>query len=182
MSETITIVGNVAAAPERREIGNGAEVTKFRVGCTQRRFDAQQEKWVDGHTNWFSVNAFRALGAHAFASIHKGERVIVTGRLRIRTWENDAGRGTAVEIDADGIGHDLLWGTSVFQVASRPGPGVPSAPPAGAEPAAVTTGPGDWGAPAGGPDPWVSQQATGGGDALPRETVPAGAGDAETPF
>ncbi|MDQ1128756.1 single-stranded DNA-binding protein [Microbacterium sp. SORGH_AS_0888] len=172
MSETITIVGNVAAAPERRDIGNGVEVTKFRVGCTQRRFDAQQGKWVDGHTNWYSVSAFRALGTHAFASLRRGERVIVTGKLRIRTWENDSGRGTSVEVDADAIGHDLLWGTSLFQEAPR------SAPASTPTSEAASGTAGDWGAPAAVPDPWVAARPV----EPAAEPVPAGAPPEDTPF
>ena len=50
----------------------------------------------------------------------KGDRVLVTGRLRLRDWDTGTKRGTAVEIDAEAIGHDLLWGTSTFSKSSRP--------------------------------------------------------------
>ena len=68
-----------------------------------------------GHTNWYTVSAFRQLAVHAQQSLHKGQRVIVTGRLRVSTWENASGKGTSVDIDAEAIGHDLLWGTSDFR-------------------------------------------------------------------
>jgi single-strand DNA-binding protein len=113
--DTITITGNVATAPERRTTANGVTVTTFRIASGQRRFDKESEKWVESTTNWYTVSAFRALGEHAYMSLHRGERVIVTGRLRLRDWETPTKRGTSAEIDADALGHDLLWGTSVFR-------------------------------------------------------------------
>ncbi len=114
MSDHITVIGNVAAAPELRRTGAGDPVTSFRVGSTSRRRDAATGQWVDGETNWYRVSAFRALGEHAFASVTKGNRVIVVGKLRVRRWESAGKSGTDVEIDAEAIGHDLLFGTSAF--------------------------------------------------------------------
>jgi single-strand DNA-binding protein len=65
-------------------------------------------------TNWYTISAFRQLGINCAASIDKGDRVLVTGRLRIREWENDEHTGTTIDIEADAIGHDLSWGTSTF--------------------------------------------------------------------
>jgi len=119
MNDTITIMGNLAADPVQRFIGNGASVTSFRVASSQRHLDKKSGKWVDGQPNWYQVSAFRALGEHAFASLHKGERVIVTGRLSVRHWENDKGKGVSVEIEADAVGHDLLWGTTQYTRVER---------------------------------------------------------------
>jgi len=146
-SETITVVGNVGGAPERRQTPAGP-VTSFRVGSTHRKFDKQAGEWVDDYTNWFSVNVWRALGDHAYASLHKGDRVLVTGRLRAREWETDTKRGVSLEIDATALGHDLLWGTTTF---SKDAPGAV----AGSRQAEGTAAPGDWGAPAGG-DGWAT--------------------------
>jgi len=63
---------------------------------------------------WFTVTAFRRLAENAAASLEKGDRVIVQGRLRVRPWESGEKSGISVEIDADAIGHDLAWGTTVF--------------------------------------------------------------------
>lgn len=112
--DTITITGNITA-PEQRTLPGGGTVTTFRIASGQRRFNKESEKWEDSVTNWYTVSAFRALGEHAYMSLHRGERVIVTGRLRLRDWETPTKRGTSVEIDADALGHDLLWGTSVFR-------------------------------------------------------------------
>jgi len=114
MNDTITIMGNLAADPERRMIGDGMTVTSFRVASTQRRFDRKEGKWVDRETNWYDVSVFRDLGDHAYESLRKGERVIVNGRLKIRPWQTEKSKGTSVEIEADAVGHDLLWGTTKY--------------------------------------------------------------------
>lgn len=116
MSESITIVGTITE-PEQRHAAFGA-VTTFRLGTSNRKRDPQSGVWSDGPTSWYRVSVYRALGEHAFASLKKGERVIVTGRLRLSTWENESGRGMAADIDADAVGHDLLWGTSLYTRAS----------------------------------------------------------------
>jgi single-strand DNA-binding protein len=114
MSDTITIIGNIAADPDHKRTSNGVPIANFRVASAQRRFDRATGTWIDNGTNWYAVAAFRGLAEHAYQSLHKGDRVIVTGRLRVRDWETDTRRGTAVEIDAEAIGHDLLWGTTTF--------------------------------------------------------------------
>ncbi|MFF7292425.1 single-stranded DNA-binding protein [Microbacterium sp. NPDC008134] len=119
MSDTVTIIGKVATDPNRAQTGGGVAVTNFRLASTHRRFDQSTQAWVDAGTNWYSVAAYRQLGEHAKASLRSGDSVIVTGRLRIRTWESNGKNGTSVDIDADAIGHDLRWGTSAYLRASR---------------------------------------------------------------
>lgn len=114
MSDTITITGNVATDPELKRTPNGVTIATFRVASGQRRYDRNSGTWVDTGTNWYSVSAFRGLADHAYKSLRKGDRVLLTGRLRVRTWETDTKRGMTVEIDAEAIGHDLLWGTTTF--------------------------------------------------------------------
>lgn len=140
MSETITVAGNLAADPERRTTAGGDAVVSFRVGSTQRRLDKDTGQWVDAYTNWFHVSAFRSLAENALLSLRKGDRVIVTGTLRLRTWENDSRSGVTADIDAAAIGPDLRWGTSVFtrraRGEERNGPRPDGAAPAGAVDAA----------------------------------------------
>lgn len=118
MTDTITITGNVATPPEFKRTPAGVGITTFRVASGQRRYDRAMGAWVDAGTNWYSVSAFRGLADHAFTSLNKGDRVLLTGRLRLREWDNGTRRGIAVEIDAEAIGHDLLWGTTTFVKAS----------------------------------------------------------------
>ncbi|WP_052226403.1 single-stranded DNA-binding protein [Microbacterium mangrovi] len=114
MTDSITITGNITE-PELRTMPNGDAVLSFRIGAPHRVFDRAQQKWVEKSTSWYSVSAFRGLAQHAFASLHRGDRVVVHGRLRLKEWENASGvHGFAAEIDADSLGHDLLFGTTTF--------------------------------------------------------------------
>ncbi|MHA7181127.1 single-stranded DNA-binding protein [Arthrobacter sp. MDB2-24] len=115
MTDIITVRGYVATEVRLTVASSGLAITGFRMCSTERRFDRETGTWVDGHTNWYSVSMFRQLATNAGASIKKGDRVIVTGRLKVRPWSNADGRtGTSVEIEADTAGHDLMWGTANF--------------------------------------------------------------------
>jgi single-strand DNA-binding protein len=114
MSDTITVTGLIATIPRNLMTAEGLHITSFRLASTQRRFDRAQQKWVDGDTNWFTVTAFRHMATNAAGSLHKGDRVLVTGRMHIRDWASDGRNGTTVEIEADALGHDLFWGTTAF--------------------------------------------------------------------
>jgi single-strand DNA-binding protein len=118
MSEHITVRGFVATDPQVRMAQAGFSVGNFRLAATDRRFDREANAWVDGQTNWFTVNMFRGLALNAGASLAKGMPVIVTGRLKVRPWEAGDRSGTAVEIEADSIGHDLTLGTARFSRSS----------------------------------------------------------------
>ena len=114
MPDAITLTGLVATLPRHLVTSEGLPITSFRLASTQRRFDRGAQKWIDGETNWYTVTAFRQLALNSNASVEKGQRVIVTGRLKIRDWENGERTGTTIEIEADSIGHDLSWGTAAF--------------------------------------------------------------------
>lgn len=119
MQDTVTIVGNVATDPTQGQTASGIPVTNFRLASTHRRFDDATQTWVDVITNWYSVAAFRQLAENAKASLRSGDSVIVTGRIKIRSWENNGKQGTSVDIDADAIGHDLRWGTAAYRRTPR---------------------------------------------------------------
>jgi single-strand DNA-binding protein len=114
MTDTITLTGIVATPPRHLVTGEGLPITSFRLASTQRRFDRSKERWVDGETNWFTITTFRQLAINVSASIVKGDRIVTTGRLRVRDWESGDRAGTTVELDADALGHDLSWGTTAF--------------------------------------------------------------------
>lgn len=114
MTDTITLTGLVATTPRHIVTSEGLAITSFRLASNQRRYDRAKAAWVDGDTNWYTVTSFRQLGTHVASSVHKGERVIVSGRIRIRDWESGEKNGTTIEIDAEAVGHDLMWGRSSF--------------------------------------------------------------------
>lgn len=120
MSNQITVVGTIATDPKLVKTRSGIDLCSFRVASGDRRFDREQQKWVDGETNWFGITVFRALAGHAIQSFHKGERVIIMGRLRVRRWESGEKTGTSVDVEADALGHDVRWGVSRFERANPP--------------------------------------------------------------
>jgi single-strand DNA-binding protein len=114
MADRITVTGVVATIPHHVMTTAGFPVTTFRLASTHRKYDKGEGKWVDGDTNWFTVVTFRNLAQNIPGSVEKGQRVIVTGRLRVRDWEAGEKSGREVEIEADAVGHDLAWGTASY--------------------------------------------------------------------
>ncbi|MEV1129390.1 single-stranded DNA-binding protein [Agromyces sp. NPDC049794] len=112
MTDSITVTGVVGSDPRVHVTTQGLAITSFRLASTRRYFDRAKGSWEDGETNWYTVSAFRQLAQNTAASVVKGERVVVHGRLRLRAWENGEKSGMAIEIEADAIGHDLTWGTT----------------------------------------------------------------------
>ena len=114
MTDTITLTGLVATEPKNIFTSEGLAITSFRLASTQRRFDRSNQRWIDGDTNWYTVTSFRQLAMNVSTSIKKGQRAIVTGRLRIKEWDNGEKQGTNIDVEADAVGHDLTWGTANF--------------------------------------------------------------------
>lgn len=137
MNETlISFQGNVGGDVQVRQAGE-SRVASFRVACTPRRFERKTEEWVDGDTQWYSVNAWRALADTCAESLRRGDPVFVQGRLRAQTWTNSAGiEVTGYEVDAVVVGHDLNRGTSRFTRTPRQQPATTSEATASPEVAA----------------------------------------------
>ncbi len=114
MTDILSITGLVATTPRHLVTSDGLPIASFRLASTQRRYDRGAQKWIDAETNWYTVTTFRQLAINIVGSIEKGQRVVVTGRLRVRDWQTGDRAGTNVEIDADAVGHDLAWGTAVY--------------------------------------------------------------------
>jgi single-strand DNA-binding protein len=114
MSESFTVSGLVATTPRHLVTQEGLPITSFRLASSKRRFDKTKKIWVDGETNWFTITSFRQLAINSAASISKGDRIVVAGRLKVRDWDNGERSGTSVEVDAESLGHDLVWGTAEF--------------------------------------------------------------------
>jgi single-strand DNA-binding protein len=115
MNETqVTLTGWLGNEVVMRQAGD-SQVAGFRLACTPRRFNRRTEEWFDADTQWYSVNAWRALGENCAASLHSGEAVVVHGKLSAQTWTNSAGiEVTTFEVEATFVGHDLNRGTSTF--------------------------------------------------------------------
>jgi single-strand DNA-binding protein len=114
MSDNITVRGFVASEIRSSTTPGGVATASFRLGSTERRFDRASSAWVDGNTNWFTVQGYRQLAGNVGCSIKKGQRVIVVGRLKMRSWEKDGRVYHVAEIDAESVGHDLMWGSANF--------------------------------------------------------------------
>ncbi|MDQ0030528.1 single-stranded DNA-binding protein [Arthrobacter bambusae] len=114
MNDIITVRGFVASEPKSSTTPGGTGTASFRLGSTERKFDRANNVWVDGNTNWFSVQAFRHLAGNIGCSVKKGQRVIVVGKLKLRQWEHDGKFYHAAEIVAEAVGHDLMWGSANF--------------------------------------------------------------------
>lgn len=123
MNETVvTLVGNVASTVSYGQTSAGVPIANFRLASTERRYDRSRGNWVDGDTNWVTVVAWRWLATNVVSSLSKGDPVVVSGRLRIKEWDEGGKRRLTVEIDARVVGHDLGRGTSAFRwaVQGRP--------------------------------------------------------------
>ncbi|MFD1714030.1 single-stranded DNA-binding protein [Amnibacterium flavum] len=115
MSDHITVVGRVATVPKRIERGEAPALVTFRLASRDSRFDEETKTWIESDPNWYTVNAWRALADNVERSVRKGQPVIVTGRLDLRTWKDDSGANRVdPTLQADGIGHDLRRGSSTF--------------------------------------------------------------------
>jgi single-strand DNA-binding protein len=103
---TIELTGHLGADPELRFTPNGHQVVELRVATT-RRFKVGEE-WQDGETMWFNVSCWKQLAEHAAESLHKGDKVVVTGRLSQSSWTREDGSvSSKLVIDATAVGIDL---------------------------------------------------------------------------
>lgn len=116
MFETyVTLCGWLGGDVSLREAG-GVPVASFRVASTPRRYQRRTDSWEDGDTQWYSVNAWRALGENCDQSLRRGDPVVVHGKLSAHRWTNKAGlEVTTFEVEAAFVGHDLTRGTSEFR-------------------------------------------------------------------
>lgn len=151
----LTIVGNLTADPELRDLVTGSRVANFTVAATPRTFDRQSGQWQDGQTLFLRCSAWNELAENVAASLSKGTRVIVQGRLHQRSYQaNDGTNRTVMELQADEIGPSLRHAKAAVvrttqnraQPAGFAGTMQPSAPSDGWRPASP---PDDdpWGAP-----------------------------------
>ena len=109
----ITIVGNVTGDPELRFTPSGAAVANFTVASTPRAFDRQSNEWKDGETLFMRCSVWRDAAENVAESLARGTRVIVTGRLKSRSYETKEGeKRTVLEMEVDEVGPSLRYATA----------------------------------------------------------------------
>jgi single-strand DNA-binding protein len=147
----ITVIGNLTADPELRFTPSGAAVANFTVASTPRTFDKQTNEWKDGEALFLNCSVWRQAAENAAESLVRGMRVIVSGRLKARSYETREGeKRTVFEIDVDEVGPSLKYATAKVSKTSRSGTGGGGGQQGG----------GGYG---GGDDPWSSGGQQGGG-------------------
>ena len=154
----LTIVGNLTADPELRFTPSGAAVANFTVASTPRMMDRQTNEWKDGDPLFMRCSIWREAAENVAESLTRGSRVIVTGRLRQRSFETREGeKRTVYEVEVDEVGPSLKYATAKINKASRGGGGggFGGGAPSSGGPSGAPTG----GAPA--EDPWGSAPASG---------------------
>jgi single-strand DNA-binding protein len=116
----VTVVGNLTADPELRHTNSGIPVAGFTIASTPRTFDRERSEFVDGEPLFLRCSLWRQAGENAAQSLTRGMRVIVTGRLRQRTFDDKEGiRRTTVEIDAEEVAASLTYATATVTKAYR---------------------------------------------------------------
>jgi single-strand DNA-binding protein len=110
MDAYVQLTGNVGGTVEFRN--NGVPVASFRLAHTPRV--RRNGEWVDAATTWITVTCFRALAENVTASIHKGQPVLVAGRLRTNVWTKEGVTYERLTLEATTVGHDLTRGTATF--------------------------------------------------------------------
>jgi single-strand DNA-binding protein len=120
----LTVVGNLTADPELRFTPSGAAVANFTVASTPRMMDRQTNEWKDGDPLFMRCSIWREAAENVAESLTRGSRVIVTGRLKQRSYETREGeKRTVVELEVDEIGPSLKYATAKVNKASRSGGG-----------------------------------------------------------
>jgi single-strand DNA-binding protein len=138
---TVTLVGNVTDDPELRFTPSGAAVANFTV-AVNRRYKNQAGDWEDKLDGFFKCSCWRDMAENVAESLKKGTRIVVTGRLQQRSWDDQEGnKRSAVEIQVDEVGPSLRWATASVVKSQRSGGA--AAPSQGGGQASG----GDWGAP-----------------------------------
>jgi single-strand DNA-binding protein len=120
----ITIIGNLTNDPELRFTPSGAAVANFTVASTPRTFDRQSNEWKDGETLFMRCSVWRDAAENVAESLQRGTRVLVSGRLRSRSYETKEGeKRTVVEMEVDEVGPSLRYATAKVSKTTRGGGG-----------------------------------------------------------
>ena len=116
----MTVIGNLTADPELRFTASGAAVANFTVASTPRTFDRASGEWKDGEALFLRCNIWRQAAENVAESLTRGSRVVVTGRLKQRSFDTKEGeKRTVIELEVDEIGPSLRYATAKVTKASR---------------------------------------------------------------
>jgi single-strand DNA-binding protein len=116
----ITVIGNLTADPELRFTPSGAAVATFTVASTPRKYNAQTSQWEDGDALFMRCNIWRQAAENVAESLTRGARVVVSGRLRQRSFETKEGeKRIVVELEVEEVGPSLKYATAKVNKASR---------------------------------------------------------------
>ena len=116
----MTVIGNLTADPELRFTASGAAVANFTVASTPRTFDRASGEWKDGEALFLRCNIWRQPAENVAESLTRGSRVIVSGRLKQRSFETKEGeKRTVIELEVDEIGPSLRYATAKVNRAQR---------------------------------------------------------------
>jgi single-strand DNA-binding protein len=115
----ITIVGNVTRDPELKFTAAGKAIVGFGVAVNPRRYDKDKQEWVEGEPSFYRCSAFGPLAENIANCIGKGTRVIVTGDLFERRWEENGEKKSGWQVNADAVGPDLSWAQAKVQKMAR---------------------------------------------------------------
>jgi single-strand DNA-binding protein len=120
----LTIVGNITADPELRFTPNGSAVANFTVASTPRILDKATNEWKDGDPLFMRCSVWRQAAENVAESLQRGMRVIVTGRLKQRSYETKEGeKRTVIELEVDEVGPSLKYATAKSNKTTRAGAG-----------------------------------------------------------
>ncbi len=121
---TITIIGNLVGDPELRYTPTGQAVATFRIASTPRFMDRTTNEWKDGDSLFLSCNVWRQAAENVAESLQRGMRVIVSGRLRQRSYETKEGeKRTVYEVEVDEVGPSLRNASAKVTRSQRSGAG-----------------------------------------------------------
>jgi single-strand DNA-binding protein len=116
----ITVIGNLTSDPELRFTPSGAAVANFTVASTPRTFDRQTSEWKDGEALFLRCNVWRQAAENVAESLTRDPRVIVSGRLKQRSFDTKEGeKRTVVELEVDEVGPSLRYATAKVTKANR---------------------------------------------------------------
>ena len=159
----ITIAGNHVDDPELRFTPSGQPVAKFRVASTPRFKDNQTGEWKDGDSLFLTCNVWRQAAENVAESLTRGMRVIVSGRLRQRSYETKEGeKRTVYEVEVDDVGPSLRNASAKVNRVARSGAG-DGGYGGGQRSSGGRSSGGGQGGGGGEPDPWASDSSSSGG-------------------